>query len=59
MAFKKESRFDLYCPKCVHYKKAETEEPCDDCLDIPVHEETHKPEHFTEKTNGRKTSKER
>lgn len=45
----KEVYFCEYCPKCVHYKKKEDEEPCCDCLDRPNIEWSHKPVYFEEK----------
>lgn len=44
----KEVRFDLYCNKCIHEDKPETERPCCDCLEIPSRESSHKPEKFEE-----------
>lgn len=35
--------FDKYCSTCLHEKNAETEAPCDECLEHPVNWETNKP----------------
>jgi len=45
----KEVFFDIYCKRCVHWDKAESEDPCYDCLDEPVNEDSHKPLYFKEK----------
>lgn len=45
-------RFDLWCPKCEHYKKSESEDPCWGCLDTPVNTNSRKPINFKE--NGGK-----
>ena len=34
----KEVYFNKYCPICEYYKKAETDDPCDECLSEPVNE---------------------
>lgn len=45
----KEVYFGEYCPKCKYEKKAETDEPCDECLENPVNLYSHKPVRFEEK----------
>ncbi len=45
----KEVYFDPYCEKCKHEKKAETDEPCSECLSNPVNEFSHKPVKFEER----------
>lgn len=45
----KEVYFDPYCSKCKYLKKTEQEEPCDECLNNPVNEYTHRPVEFEEK----------
>ncbi len=45
----KEVYFDPYCSKCKHLKKTEQDEPCDECLNHPVNEYTHRPVKFEEK----------
>lgn len=45
----KEVDFHKYCKKCKHQKKSESEDPCWDCLDQPVNEDSHKPIYFEEK----------
>jgi len=42
----KEVFFDVYCPTCRFYGKAEEDSPCDDCLDEPVNTNSHKPVHW-------------
>lgn len=44
----KEVRFDLWCPKCKYSGNKETEDPCCDCLDEPMNENSHKPFYFEE-----------
>lgn len=39
----KEVYFDKYCKTCIHEKKEEHEEPCDECLNEPVNLYSHKP----------------
>lgn len=46
-------RFDIYCPKCVHYNKSESEDPCWGCLDQPSNTYSRKPINFEEK-DGKK-----
>lgn len=41
--------FEEYCPKCEHYKKSESEDPCWECLDNPVNVWSHKPIKFEER----------
>ena len=41
--------FHKYCKKCKHRDKHESEDPCWDCLDQPVNEDSHKPIYFEEK----------
>ena len=45
----KEVYFDQYCKICKHEKLKEEESPCDECLDNPVNEYTHKPVKWEEK----------
>jgi len=44
----KEVRFDLWCKKCKHRRKKENEDPCWECLDEPMNENSHKPLYFEE-----------
>lgn len=41
--------FGEYCPKCEHYPKSESEDPCWECLDTPMNSWSHKPVYFKEK----------
>lgn len=45
----KEVRFDLYCKKCKHKDKKQTETPCDECLAEPANVNSRKPVKFEEK----------
>lgn len=42
----KEVCFYPYCETCEHLKKDESEEPCCDCLEIPVRPNSHRPEYY-------------
>lgn len=44
----KEVYYDLWCPKCKHFKTHEFEDPCDECLENPCNEDSHKPVNFEE-----------
>lgn len=39
----KEVYFGEYCKSCKHLEKAETDDPCDECLNEPVNLHSHKP----------------
>lgn len=39
----KEVYYYKYCKLCKYYDTDETEDPCNDCLDNPSNEDTHKP----------------
>lgn len=45
----KEVYFSEWCSKCKHFEKKEEEEPCDECLEHPGREYSHKPEKFEAK----------
>ena len=49
-------QFDKYCPDCEYFTRLESEDPCCDCLDIPVNEDSRKPQYFKKIKNksGRK-----
>ena len=38
----KEVYFDQYCKTCKNEKLAETDDPCDDCLNEPMNVNSHK-----------------
>ena len=38
--------FDIYCKRCKYSKVNETEEPCNECLNIPQRVNTHVPEYW-------------
>ena len=44
-------KFDEYCKQCEHEKKAENEDPCWDCLTIPVNEDSYRPTQFSPKSS--------
>ena len=46
-----EVRYDKYCKTCKHRDKTETDEPCNECLDLPVNLYSKKPAKYEE---GRK-----
>lgn len=39
----KEARFDIYCVSCKHKDIYGFEDPCNECLDTPSVEDSHKP----------------
>lgn len=39
----KEVYFSQYCKTCKHEKKAEIDDPCDECLNTPANVYSHKP----------------
>ena len=41
--------FEKYCPLCKHQKKDGNSEPCDECLNVPARQYSHKPEKFVPK----------
>lgn len=45
----KEVYFDNFCALCEHKDKKENESPCDDCLNEPVNENSHRPVFFVRK----------
>lgn len=44
----KEVYFDKYCKTCANYGKAESEDPCYDCLNEPENANSHKPVKYEE-----------
>lgn len=46
--------YDQYCKKCAHWTKREYEDPCYDCLNTPVNEDSHKPVNFKEPETKKK-----
>ncbi len=42
-------RYDLWCDKCQHKTIKENDEPCEECLDHPINENTERPINFKEK----------
>ena len=45
----KEVRYDLYCRTCEHLELDDEEDPCRECLDIPVNYGTSRPTMYKEK----------
>lgn len=45
----KEVFFDQYCPTCVHKDEPETDDVCNECLNEPGRQYTHKPLNYKEK----------
>lgn len=43
---RKEVYFGDYCPKCKFYETEETDDPCNECLNEPSNEDSHKPVRF-------------
>lgn len=42
----KEVLYCTYCDTCENYNRNEHEYPCNDCLEHPSNEDTHKPIHY-------------
>lgn len=42
--------FNVYCSKCKYANCEEWDKPCDDCLEYPVNDDSHKPVRFTPKS---------
>lgn len=40
--------FETWCPKCLHAKTKETDDPCNSCLNEPVNDDSRKPVFFKE-----------
>ena len=38
--------FDQYCKSCKHEKLAESDSPCDECLEHPVNTDTNAPFYY-------------
>lgn len=47
--------FHEWCPKCEHFKLEEHEDPCHDCLNEPVNDDSRKPVMF--KDSGKEDTK--
>jgi hypothetical protein len=41
--------FENFCNKCTHEKISEADEPCRECLNNPVNQNSHKPINFKKK----------
>lgn len=40
-----------YCASCEHWDKQESESPCDECLELPAREDSHKPEYYNKSSD--------
>lgn len=40
--------FDKYCKMCAYSDTEETDDPCNECLDNPINEDSHKPVNYKE-----------
>ena len=47
--FEKEVRFDIFCQTCKYRDLKEFMDPCNECLDYPVNENTAQPVCYKEK----------
>ena len=45
----KEVYYHIWCEKCKYANLDEAEDPCNDCLNEPSNEDSHKPVYFEEK----------
>ena len=48
----KHVEFHKWCESCEYEENAESEPPCDECLEIPAREGSKKPEKWVEKKDG-------
>lgn len=44
----KEVYFSQYCSTCIYKDVNEQDDPCDECMDYPVNENSHKPINYKE-----------
>lgn len=44
----KEVYFHIYCEKCAYKDVPESDDPCHECLNYPVNQNSHKPINFKE-----------
>ncbi len=47
----REVRFDIWCSSCKHEKAPECEDPCYECLNYPVNQESEKPVRWEDKNS--------
>lgn len=40
--------YEKYCPKCKYFSLDDSDDPCNECLTVPVNEFSHKPINFEE-----------
>ena len=50
----KEVYFHKYCRTCKYFRTEEDKDPCNECLNEPVNEYSHKPVNYVERTRGGK-----
>lgn len=48
----KEVDFTTYCPKCKYEDVEDIKDPCNECLDYPMNENTVKPVNYIPKKKG-------
>ena len=46
---KLEVYFDKYCKTCKYSKQNENKDPCDECLAVPMNDNSHKPVYWEAK----------
>ena len=44
----KEVQFFKYCERCEYFKTKETDDPCNECLSVPMRQFTAKPINFVD-----------
>ena len=49
--------YEKYCNKCLYSNKPDTEDPCDECLNNPINEDTRRPVNFKEDPNAKDSKK--
>lgn len=49
-----EVNFHEWCPKCEYFKLEEYEDPCHECLNEPVNDDSRKPMQFKEASSTSK-----
>ena len=54
---KLEVYFDKYCKTCKYSKQNENKDPCDECLAVPMNENSHKPIYWEAKWYFKKETK--
>ena len=47
--YEKMVEYEKWCPKCIHFKELDWKDACNDCLNNPFNDFSHKPINFKEK----------